>query len=299
MKKLVAVFISFCVCLTTVGAMAALQVTKASSSKSSGSAAVGGVTTTGNGIKKASAVKQQEKSGIESVTSGSLVSGMVGLVTNVAALAKQQRELDAECVPTSSDLEFVNELVKEYAKIADVKDGESMLSNMCGDNATYTDDVQSTKPYKQESCSATKFEKKSKSGYVWDSFPYAETATYCADADTANCPSSKKKTVSNIYVIFNQIRFDEEDFTATEASKYQKFKEKLDKCAPEKVLSNKKEAYVGLVKNAISGAGQKTNTATVWDAVGTLTQSASGGGMSGLSGGIQSLMPAVTGFLDK
>ncbi|MBO4672129.1 MAG: hypothetical protein J5608_00560 [Alphaproteobacteria bacterium] len=293
MKNFYAFLTAFCVCLTAGQAMAALSVNKSSSVGSvSGAAVSSGGGTTSGGIKKAASVTAQEKSGLESITSGSLLPGVIGLVSGVSALTKQQKELEAECVPTGTEIEFVNDLVKEYAKI-----GEKTAKEMFGTEGeclagyTYKQSVADNKPVKADTCYADAFHDTTDKP-IWNGYPKAEVAEYCADGSLDMCSGSKRKKVSNIYEIFDQITFSEEDLTEAEASKYQKFKEKIEKCAPTKVASRKKEAYVGFVQNAISSAGQKTNTGTVWEAVGGMTQS---GGLSG----VQNLLPAVTQFLDK
>lgn len=290
MKNIFAIFIAFCVGLTSCGAMAALKVSNASSSAG---AKVGA---SGVQVKKASLVQKQEQTGVESMLSGSLLPGVIGLVGNVAVLAKQQKDLEAECIPTSSDISFVKDLVKEWAKTGVKADSMVSSGEACdADRESYSDSVSANLPYKQTACFADVFDSKGENeNAVWIGFPIPATATYYPDGCVSDCSPSKKKTVSNVYDIFDKIGFDEEDLTTAEASKYEKFREKVEKCSSAKIKSRKKEAYVGFVQNAISGAGQKTGTANVWDAVGSLSQS--GGG---LSGGVQSLMPAVTQFLDK
>ena len=59
-------------------------------------------------VKKASSVKKQDTGGIESITNGSLLPGVIGLVSNVSALKKQTEELKAECVPSGSEQSWLN-----------------------------------------------------------------------------------------------------------------------------------------------------------------------------------------------
>jgi len=272
MKKIFAFFIGTCVCMTCVVAMAAnFQ------------------------VKKASSVKTQEKSGLENVTSGSLLPNVIGLVSNVSALTKQQKELQAECVPTSSEISWVNERVKEYAKIGE-KSAKDMLGGLkmdkCGYGETYAHSVEVNAAAKLEPC-VDVFPTDSNNPHIWDDYPMAATATYCADGLDV-CSGSKKKTVSNMYDIFGAINFTLDDYTTDEASTYTKLMEKAEKCAPEKISARTKEAYKNFITSTISGAGTSTNTGGIMQAVGGLTQS--GGNVSS---GIQSLAPSVLQFLDK
>lgn len=237
-------------------------------------------------VKKASAVKTQEKSGLESVMSGSLLPGVIGLVQNISDLNKQQKELEAECLPTSQELRWVKKMVQEYAKAG----GQNSFANdvLCDD---WQYEVRVSMYTKMNpTCKAKQIEA---SEYVWNGYPEPEIAEYCSDsAELSGCPSSKRKKTSNVYDIFAMIDFDAEDYTQDEINMYTKFVEKTEKCAPERLKSRRKQAAAGFITNAITNAGQKTNTGTVLEAVSSMTQ---GGGMSGIS----NLLPAVTQFLDR
>ncbi len=274
MKKKFAFLMALVVGLTSFSAMAADFSVKDSSFKA----------------KKASSVKTQEKSGLESITSGSLLPGVIGMVSNVAALTKQQKELAAECVPSSSEISWVNDMVKEYAKVGEETAGE-MLNRLkmtrCGPNEHYSKSVEVSRPANLEPCTDV-FEDKDT---IWNGYPMAAVASYCADGMEV-CSGSKKKTESNVYAIFGAISFTVDDYATDEADKYTKMMAKIEKCAPEKISARSKQAYADFLKTTISTAGGSASSGAVWDAVGGLT---SGGGLSG----VQSLMPAVTQFLDK
>lgn len=242
--------------------------------------------------KKASSVKQQEKSGLESVTSGSLLPGVIGLVTNVAALNKQTQELAAECVPTSAEITWVNNMVKEYAKIADITADDmrnKIGTNSCVNDSQYVQEVQTNRPANQSVCVPVFNEEVN---VIWWNYPRANYAKYCAGDVTFTCGESKKKTETNFYDVFASIDFAEEDYTLDEATMYKKLVEKTEKCAPGKVAQRQKEAYATFLKGTIAGAGTSTNTGGIMDAVGGLT---SGGGLSGIG----TLGTSVMQFLDK
>ena len=248
-------------------------------------------------VKKASNVKKQETSGLESITSGSLLPGVIGLVSNVSALTKQQKELAAECVPTATEINWVNNMVKEYAKAGAVT-ADSMFKTVtsgqrCDGNNTYADDLKVVATTNAiEPC--TEFFGQSgetDKGMIWEGYPKASYGYYCADG-MPTCASSKQKYKSNIYKVFGAIDFTVVDYTNDEATMYGKMMEKMEKCSPENISKRNREAYASFLTTTISNAGQKNNTGSIMQAVGGLT---SGGGLSGIG----SLAPTVTQFLDK
>lgn len=270
MKKFFAFFIAGVVCLNCFGAMAA-NVT----------------------VKKSSSVKKQETSGLDSITGNSLLPGVIGLVSNVAALKKQSAELKAECIPTDPEIRWVNKMVKEYVKI-----GEKTATDMVGTSAnkcsgsSWDSELQDSRPVGQEPCVPVF---SSANNEIWVGYPEAKVGKYCPDLADRLCPESSKKTESNIYSVFGQISFDQEDYTEDEINMYVKLMEKAEKCAPEKISARNREAYTNFLKTTISGAGQSTNvnTATVWDAVGNLTNGSS------VLQGVGNLAPSVIQLLDK
>ena len=243
-------------------------------------------------VKKASSVKAQETSGLESMMGSSLVPNVVGLVTNVAALNKQAKEFDKECIPTESELRWVEKMVKEYAKIGGTN---SYDGKICGDSEknAWINEVRNTSYAKmQPGCSAVALDE---ANYIWNGYPKPQNAEYCSDqAELSGCSSSKKKKTTNMWDIFSMVsaEFAEEDYLADEISTYNKLMEKAEKCAPSRIKARKKEAYAGFIIDAVSNAGKKTNTGTILEAVSGLTQ-------GGTASGMQTLLPVVTQFLDR
>ncbi len=249
-------------------------------------------------VKKASNVKKQETSGLESITSGSLLPGVIGLVSNVSALTKQQKELAAECVPTATEINWVNNMVKEYAKVGAVS-AEKMLSSVAGtgrkcetaNGETYATDLKVTATTNSIDTCTELFDGAGDKDMIWQDYPKASYGYYCADG-MPTCASSKQKYKSNIYKVFGAIDFTVVDYTNDEAAMYGKMMEKMEKCSPENISKRNREAYASFLTTTISNAGQTTNTGSIMQAVGGLT---SGGGLSGMG----SLAPTVTQFLDK
>ena len=240
-------------------------------------------------VKKASSVKKQETSGLETITSGSLLPGVIGLVSNVASLKKQTEELKAECVPNGTESAWVDNIVKEYAKTG-AKSAKDMAGDKpCGNDSGWDIEVAEARAIGQEPCMPVFDEE----GTIWKGYPRVKTVKYCSDLSDPQCADSKKKNESNIYKIFGALDWTQEDYLVGEADMFIKMMEKTDKCAPEKITARNREAYANFVKQTISGAGQSQNTGAVYEAIGNLT--GSGGGLSGVG----SLAPTVIQFLDK
>ena len=244
--------------------------------------------------KKASSVKQQEKSGMESITTGSLLPGVIGLVSNVSALNKQQKELAAECVPNATEINWVNNMVKEYAKAGGTSaqkmfDAVKGGGDKCTGPDSYETSLKTTVTQKLEPCTKV-FEEAGDRGMIWENYPKAEYGYYCADG-MPTCAASKQKYMTNMYKIFGAIDFTDVDYSADEDIMYRKIMEKAEKCSPENISKRNKEAYTSFITTTIANTGTSTNTGSIMQAVGGLGS----GGLSGLG----SLAPTVTQFLDK
>ena len=237
-------------------------------------------------VKKASPVATKQAAPIESATS--LAPTVIGLISNVSALNKQQQQLTAECAPTSDEITTVNNLVKEWAKI-----GDTYAASACyglGDyecTNNYYSKVQDMDS--RESCYEI-FKSEADQDMVWYEFPKASSAKKC-DENGKNC-----QTVSNIYDVFAKIPFSEEDYTIAEWKKVVKLKEKAEKCAPEKQKAAKRELYGGFLTQALGSVGQASGavgTASVLDAVSSM------GGSSDIKSMLPSLGQMALQGLDK
>lgn len=262
MKKYFAILLCACVCMAGFAAMAANVK-----------------------VKKASSVKQQEQaSGIEAITSNSLLPGVIGLVSNVTNMKNQLKQLEGECKPTQSEIDWVNKMVKEYAMVGPESVEKFMGSwDACGPGNSYAADVAASLEANLQPCVDT-FNSSTDNGRIWQGYPKAAWTQYCSDGGDL-CADAKKKSVSNIYEIFGKIQFSESDYTADEISMYVKLLEKQKKCSPENISKANKEAYSSLVTGTISSlsqsitpGGQQSNVGGIMDAVKGL-----GGGAQGLS----------------
>ena len=78
------------------------------------------------GVKKAAPVATKQTDKMETATS--LLPAVVGLVSNAKALSVQQQQLTADCAPTTSEIETVNNLVKEVGPRCENKDRKTYTS---------------------------------------------------------------------------------------------------------------------------------------------------------------------------
>ena len=189
MKKLLFIFVAFACATSSWGAV--------------------NVKTTG--VKKAAPVATKQTDKMETATS--LLPTVVGLVANVKALSVQQQQLTADCAPTSSEIETVNNLVKEWAKTGTVTASvaESGLGSYCGpeqkkNSSGYYHNYMEYAD-KNESCYEN-FSATDDEGTIWYLFPKASKTEICDSVSKKNC-----KNISNIYDIFARIPFSEEDYT--------------------------------------------------------------------------------------
>ena len=236
--------------------------------------------------KKANSVAKREETTSVTSIGGSLLPSAIGLVGNVMQLTKQQQELVAECQPTQKEITFVNNLVKEWAIAGAANPIDSLGSGACGDGWTYKEAVEynATSVDKEEICTDV-FSALEAHGAVWAGFPKVAVATYCPDG-SGTCSKSKQKTVSNIYDIFNAIDFEEKDYTKSEATQANALLEKSAKCSGSQIAAKRLESFGGFITSTIGNMGQKTNTASVMEAVSGAVGSTGLSGLVGSFGGI-------------
>ncbi len=268
MKKNLALFVVMAWCATT-------------------NVAVGAVT-----IKKAAPVATQEASATSTVSS--LVPSVMGLVSGVQSLSAQQRELDAQCIPSNAEIEFVNNVIKEWAKTgtATWEQVSTKLNQVpCTDNNSYANQVALYAGTDSTILCYDTFDTAADSVMVWYKFPRASKATYCPDG-SRNCPK-EQKTVSNIYEIFDLVDFGVSDYSRQEATMAAKLLSRAEECSNTRLSKKKKEMWGSFLVDTIGSVGQSTNTSQIMQTVGNISQSGSG------FGGLSSLGSIASQFLDK
>lgn len=261
----------------------ALVVFIATASLVTAHAAMGAVT-----VKKAAPVSTQAAS--TSSTTASLVPSVLSLVSNVQQLTSKQKAMSAECVPSSAEITFVNNMIKEWAKTGTTSAGEIKLGGRqpCTNGRSYGRDLRTSAATEiKDVCYATLNDE----GTVWNGFPQVSIEKdYCPNG--GDCKN--KQTSSDIYEIFDLIDFSYEDYTKQEATMAAKLIAKIDNCSDSKLSEKKRAMWGEFLTTTIGGVGQKTSTNTIMEAVGDIAKSG-----TNVTGGLSSLGSVATQFLTK
>lgn len=236
-------------------------------------------------IKKAVPVAPKTTSVAEST--GSLVPSVLGLVSTIKTLDAKVKALTAECIPSAAEIAFVNNTVKEWAKTgaSTADEAEKALGMKRCKTATggYAQAIEINAGESDDLICTDWFGGAGNAGMVWENFPMAAKATYCADG-SFECGNSQKKTVSNIYDVFNLIDFGTEDYTAAELKMASVLQAKIEKCSAAKLSAAKRAMWGEFLVDTISNMGQQTNTGAIMQSVGSISTGGLGGGISSLSG---------------
>lgn len=236
-------------------------------------------------VKKAAAVEVQDSGGLGGgiQSAASLLPSVIGLVQDVQKLKKDQQQLSAGCAPSSADINTVNDLVKEWARVSD-----TTISSARSGLGTPTNGV----PYKdcmeaqdKEGCYEIFPEKE---GYAWSGFPKASSAKL-----------SDGKDVSNVYLVLRKIPFGPDDYTQSELSKVKNLMEKANRCQPETISKQKKELWGNFLVGTIGKVGSATNTAGVSDVMGMAQTLGASGGAGGVSSVLSSFGGQALQAFDK
>ena len=244
-------------------------------------------------VKKAAPVTTQAAS--TTSTTASLVPNVLSLVSNVQQLNAKQKAMSDECIPSSAEVTFVNNIVKEWAKTgaATAEDAQKSLGNRkrCSNIRKYENDIRvSASTGENDICYAV-FSGQGNAGFVWENFPMVSKTEYCDNGETT---CKNKKTASDIYEIFNLVDFSYEDYTKSEATMAAKLIAKVDNCSDSKLSDKKREMWGEFLTTTIGGVGQKTNTSTIMSTVGDITKSG-----TNVTGGLSSLGSIATQYLNK
>lgn len=257
---------------------------------------VSGVAMGAIAIKKAAPV--ETKQATASDNAGSLVGTVLGLVSQVQQLNQQQKVLTEECKPTAQEVDFVNSMVKEWAKAgittADEVERALGMQRCSSPSGGYQASVRIAAGADEEGLVCYDwFGGTANENMVWYQFPVVVRTFYCTDGSvTGSCAEKYKREVSNIYDVFNLIDFTEEDYTPTEATMAARLISKIEKCSYAKLNAKKRAMWGEFLVDAMGNVGQKTNT-------GTIMQTVSGVANTGFGGALQSLGGIATQFMDR
>lgn len=243
-------------------------------------------------VKKAAPVAKKESN--TSSTTASLVPTVLNLVSGIQALNAKQNQMTAECIPTAAEINFVNQTIKEWAKTG-AATAEEALSQLkmqpCPKEWSYASSVQSDAGMNERNIVCVDVFKDA--GMIWDGYPMASHATYCADGSDT-CGTKDQRTASNIYNVFNLIDFSQADYTAQEGTVAAALVAKIENCSDAKLSAKKRALWQEFLTGTIGNMGQSTNTGAIMQQVESI--SSSGGGFGGA---LQSLSGIATQFMDR
>ncbi len=238
-----------------------------------------------NSIKKAAPVATQDSGGMSGglQSAASLLPAVIGLVQDVQQLKKDQQQLGADCVPSSSEISTVNDLVKEWAKIGNTTKESAISGSWVLAGNGYKNCMENQD---KDGCYEV-FNNKEAGSYIWEGFPKASSDKL-----------SNGKNVSNIYVILGKLPFGPEDYTKSELSKVKGLMEKAARCDPSSISKKKKELWGNFLVGTISKVGTATGTAGVSDVMG-MAQTLGASGGSGISSVLSSFGGQALQSFDK
>ncbi len=248
-------------------------------------------------IKKAAPVATKQVSAQDA--GASLLPTALNLVSGIMQLNQGQKALTAECIPTTQEITFVNNIVKEWAKTGaatavEIENGKMNGMKRCGSGDTYESTVRISADLDDDALICYDHYSDDKSA-IWYGFPKAASAYYCTDGSISGCGEKSRQYVSNIYDVFNMVDFSEADYTTQEAKMAGNLIAKIEKCSHAKLSARKKAMWGEFLVGTVGSLGQKTNTANIMETVSSMSGSLGGGGLQSLG----SLGSLATQFLAK
>ncbi len=226
--------------------------------------------------KKASSVAVNKEATTKTSIGNSLLPMAMNLMATVSEFKNTQQQLTAECEPSSSEINFVNEMIKEWAIAGGQNPFETGRMNKCTGVDSYESTVRNNVSSLDDASLICydSFPTTSNSSAIWDGYPKAAVVEYCTTGDSlSSCNSNNRKKITNLWTLFDMVEADfsrDSDYTKSESKQRSSLKEKADKCSPKKIAAKRMETMSGLVKNTINSVGQPTNSVSAMEAVGTM-----------------------------
>ena len=245
-------------------------------------------------VKKAAPVATSEASGNSG--GASLVPNVLGLVAGVIDMNKKQNELSEACIPSSTEIKFVEDTIKEWAKTGRAYYDSS--GRILGDRIPCeTADGFRNETYRWSTAGTQKcynyFDGVGNADMVWQYFPKPGIGTYCKNGmPSGSCSGKDLVTVSDVYDIFNLIDFVPEDYRKNEATIAGNLLTKAESCSNARLSAKKKALWGEFLMSTVGNVGTKTNTGSIMEQVGSIS---TGGG----AGALQSLGGIATQFMNK
>lgn len=235
--------------------------------------------------KKAAPVAVNKEATTKNSFGASFLPNVLNVASSVISMKEQQDKLTAECEPSSSDLSFVNNMIKEWAISGGVNPFDSSGITQCSSVDSYENSVRANNGGSDAAnmiCYDWFTDDKSA---IWYGYPKASIANYCSTGDSmSDCAPANKKKATNLWTLYSMIPFDQDDFDEKEGKGYASLAEKADKCTPKKVAAARMSAMGGFVSTAINNVGAPVGTENVMQNVQSLMgKSGLGENISGLS----------------
>lgn len=245
-------------------------------------------------IKKAAPVATKQTSAKDA--GASLLPTALNLITGVVQLNQKQKALTTECIPTSQEITFVNNIVKEWAKTGAATAEELQGSKMngmkrCDSGNTYESSVRISADLGDDDMIC--YDYYDEENTVWHQFPKATSTYYCTDGSVSGCGEKSRKYVSNIYDVFNLVDFAEADYTAQEAKMAGNLIAKIEQCSFAKLNARKKAMWGEFLVGTVGSLGQKTNTANIMETVSGMAGSLGGGNALQSLGSLGNMVPQL------
>jgi hypothetical protein len=224
------------------------------------------------------------------------------------SINKQQKELSRECIPSSTEMAFVDNAMKEWAKTGQMTKEQAkdkLGREPCG--GAFDDPFAATTRGTYFDCYSTDvlygdtpgidpkyniFAGPGNDGMVWAGFPKSGLGYYCKDGMGMTCSARDRINVTDVNDIFNMIDFGPADSLPAEATRAANRLVKVESCSSSKLSMRKRAMWGEFLKGTVENLGQPVNTGSIMDVVTNITS-------SGGAGVLQSLPAIATQFLAK
>jgi hypothetical protein len=242
-------------------------------------------------IKKAAPVATQPSAGTQGAAS--LLPSVLGLVTGVMEMNARQNALTADCIPTTAEMAFVDNAMKEWAKTGQTT-ADAMKTLLkrepCDGVDCYEGEIRNG-PTPGLDPRYNRFTGAGDKYMPWYEFPKTGIGTYCKDG-SQNCGARDRTTVTDTYDLFALIDFGPADYLPGEATMAARMLNKILTCSHRELSARKKALWGEFLVNTAGSLGQRTNTGSIMETVGTVIQ-------NGPAGGIGSIGSIAQQFLAK
>ncbi|MCL1902351.1 MAG: hypothetical protein FWG18_01840 [Alphaproteobacteria bacterium] len=249
-------------------------------------------------INKAAPVAAAPKSAESAVTGSSLIPTALSMITGVMALNQQVQALTTECKPTQTELTWVTNMMKEYAKTG-ATDAQTMMASIKRERCVGTNFKDSMQAAAMTTglygCVAT-FNSSADAKMIWQDYPRPSMATICKKNGGFGCTANEEETVSDIYEIYGLIGFGPADLLPVETTIAPVLMEKILKCTESRLAAKQRELWGDFLIQSAGGLGKTGGNLA--ETLGAVNQIMAGGGATSPMAAIMGMAPNVaTGLM--